>query len=142
MADFKQAFSTQNTLSTITSSMASWNGSALTSEEINNSSSLYDEIILEATVVYGSGTLTTTWYDIRVLACTDGAGSVFSSSQSPYLILPAFDVASLASGSRVYTARFVAPQRFKIYIALNGSAHTTNAAGNSMKWQGVYYTGA
>lgn len=141
MADFKQAFSTQSSLAFGTS-LNSWAGAANTSDEYNNGSTLYDEIIIEAAIVYGSGTLTTTWYDVRVLAATDGAGSVWSSPQSPYLVLPAFDVATLASGTRIYTARFVAPQRFKIYLALNGSAHTTNAAGNYVKWQGVWYTGA
>jgi hypothetical protein len=141
MADFKQAFSQQNTLSFGTS-LNSWAGGANTSDEYNNGTTLYDEIMLEIAIAYGTGTLTTTYYDVRVLACTDGAGTIFSSPQSPYLILPAFDVAGLASGSRIYTARFVAPQRFKIYIALAGSAHTTASSGNSVKWQGVYYTGA
>lgn len=142
MADFKQAFSTVSSLATTT--LNSWAGgsaaSPFTSDEVNNSATLYDEILLEIAIVWGSGGSSTTWYDIRVLASIDG-GSVFSSPSTPYLVLPALDFGLTSAGSKIYSTRFVAPQRFKIAMWINGTAHTANASGNYIKWQGVYYTG-
>lgn len=130
MADYKQAFATETSL-TITGFSTLANGSTATSDAVDNSSNLYDEIVLELKV--GGTAAATAWLDVRIYASVDG-GTDYSSWTTPYLSLPSID---MSVDNPVYHARFVPPQRWKVAIKNNTGAALDVGSGS---YQGVYYT--
>lgn len=132
MADFKQAFGAEVTITT-TGFSTLGNGSSMTADAVDNSTNLYDEIVIEIKV--GGTAATTAWLDVRILAAVDG-GTDWSSPTTPYLILPAID---MSVDNPVYHARFVPPQKWKLYVKNNTGAVLDVG---SASYQGVYYTGS
>lgn len=132
MAEFKQTFGTEQSI-TVTGFSTLANTSTATSDAIDNSTALYDEILLEVKV--GGTAAATAWCDVRILASVDG-GTDWSSWTTPALVLPAID---MSVDNPVYHARFVPPQRWKMAVKNNTGA--TLDVG-SASYQGITYTGA
>jgi len=136
--EFTQKFSTENTI-TIAAFATLAAAATATSDAIDNSTSLYDEVILELKAAYSEANQSAAWLDVRIYASLDG-GTDYSSWTTPAIILPAFDLSAAGSSTTViYHARFVPPQRWKLAIKSN---MTTNALDvGSASYQGVTYLG-
>ena len=131
MADFRQAFGTEQTI-TITGLSTLANAGTATSDAIDNTTNLYDEIVIEIKV--GGTAAATAWCDARIVASIDG-GTDYSVWTTPYLILPAID---MSVDNPVYHARFIPPARWKLMVKNNTGAVLDVGAAS---YQGVYYTG-
>lgn len=136
MATIKQAYGSETSV-TVTGGGAGAdlddlaNAATYTSPEIDNTTNLYDEIILELKV--GGTAATTAWEDVRILASIDG-GTDYSVWTTPYLVLPPID---MSVDNPIYHARFVPPPKWKFAVKNNtGAAHDVGAA----SYVGVTYT--
>lgn len=124
----KQKFAAEVALTIALNNLA--NGSVATSDAVDNSSNLYDEIITE-TKIDGTAAATA-WLDLRVAASIDG-GTDYSTWESIYAILPAIDLSvDLQKAHR----RFVAPQSWKLMVK-NSTGAALAASGNSASYQGI-----
>ena len=132
MAEFKQTFAAEAAL-TVTGFSTLANAGTATSDEVNNATTLYDEILLEIKV--GGTAAATAWCDVRILASIDG-GTDYSVWTNPAIILPAID---MTVDNPIYHVRFVPPQRWKLAVKNNtGAALDIGSA----SFQGITYTGA
>lgn len=124
----KQKFATEVALTIALNNLA--NGSVATSDAVDNSVNLYDEIILETKI---DGTAASTaWLDQRIAASID-AGTDYSTWESPYAILPGIDLSvDLQKAHR----RFVAPENWKLMVK-NVTGAVLAASGNSASYQGI-----
>jgi hypothetical protein len=128
---FKQTFFPEATITTTGFSTLA-DATTMTSDAVDNSTNLYDEVILEVKV--GGTAAATAWCDVRIAASIDG-GSDYSSWTTAEIILPPID---MSVDNPVYHARFVPPQRWKLMVKNNtGAALDIGTA----TYQGVTYTG-
>jgi len=133
MATFKQAFAAEAALTTTGFSTLA-NTSTMTSNMVDNSSNLYDEVVLEIKV--GGTATTSAWLDVRIVASVSGSDTDYGSWTTPYMVLPAID---MSVDNPVYHARFVPPERWKLMVKNNtGAALDVGSA----SIQGVTYTSA
>ena len=104
------------------------NAATVISTAVDNSSNLYDEILLQ---IYIDGTAAATaWLDVRIAICIDGTNySTWESSMK----LPAID---LSVDLQYYHARFAAPQRWKLMVKNNTGASLNNG-NNTAAYQGI-----
>ena len=132
MAEFKQTFGTETTI-TMTGFSTLANAGTTTGDSVDNSTALYDEVLVEIKV--GGTAAATAWLDVRILASVDG-GTDWSAWATPAIILPAID---MSVDNPIYHARFVPPQRWKLAVKNNtGAALDIGSA----SFQGITYTGA
>ena len=92
------------------------NAATMISDAVDNSTLLYDLILLEIKV--GGTAAATAWLDVRILASIDG-GTDYSVWTTPLLILPGID---MSVDNPVYHALFKAPQRWKLAVKNNTGA--------------------
>jgi hypothetical protein len=126
MPTFKQIFAAPAGITITLDSLG--NGSTATSNAVDNSSLLHDEILLEA---YIDGTAAAAaWLDVRILTSIDGVNYTTWESAK---VLPAIP---LAVDLQRYHVRFQAPQYWKLAIKNNTGAALA-ASGNVASYQGV-----
>lgn len=131
MAVFKQTFSVETAITT-TGLATLANAATHTSAAVDNSSLLYDEIILEVKLTGTAGQ--NAWLDMRIVGSIDG-GTDWSSWNTPYVTLVAID---FAAQPIVAHFRFVPPPHWKFMIKNNTGAALT---AGSASFVGVTYTG-
>jgi hypothetical protein len=111
---FKPSFAAEAELTTTGFSTLA-NAATMTSDAVNNSSNLYDEMILEIKV--GGTAATTAWLDVRLAYSIDG-GTDYS-SWTTSIILPAID---MSVDNPIYHTRCVMPQMWKLMVKNNTGA--------------------
>ena len=105
------------------------NDGVAVSNAIDNSSNLYEEILLELQI---AGTAAAAaWLDVRVYHSIDG-GTDYGTWESAMILPPVI----LSATPQVYHARFRAPKHFKIAVA-NKTGAALSASGNEANYQGV-----
>jgi hypothetical protein len=112
---FQDLYSAEITLTTTGFSTLA-NAATMTSDAVDNSSLLYDLILIEIKV--GGTAAATAWLDVRILASIDG-GTDYSVWTTPYLILPGID---MSVDNPIYHALFKAPQYWKLAVKNNTGA--------------------
>ena len=142
MAEFKQTFSSKTTITFAALPTLTVAAGPSASNEIDNTTTRYDEIILELLIGYNAADVTNAWVDVRILASLDDDGSTWSTWETPYLILPALDASaagtSTAPTNTIYHTRFVPPRRWKVAVK-NNTTQTFDEG--TAAFQGVTYTG-
>lgn len=125
-ATLKPLFAAEASITITLDSLA--NTSTATSNAVDNSSNLYEEIDLELKV---NGTAASTaWCDVRMLRSIDG-GTDYDTWESAQVLPPLL----LAVTPQIYHARFIAPAHFKIAVknntgaALGGSSNVASYRG-------------
>ena len=91
------------------------NAGTMTSDAVNNSTNLYDEMILEIKV--GGTAAATAWCDIRLAYSIDG-GTDYS-SWTTSIILPGID---MSVDNPIYHIRCTCPQYWKLMVKNNTGA--------------------
>jgi|WetSurSiteA1Bulk_404760.scaffolds.fasta_scaffold195904_1 hypothetical protein len=107
----KPVFASEAAL-TVTGFSTLANAATATSDAVNNSSTLYDEMIIEIKV--GGTAAATAWLDVRLLYSIDG-GTDYS-SWTTSTILPAID---MSVDNPVYHTRCVCPEFWKLSVKNN-----------------------
>lgn len=129
---FKLWFRAKSAITITLNSLA--NGGIATSNDIDNSANLDDEIELEINV---NGTASATaWLDVRLLKSIDG-GVTYDTWESATVLPPII----LSATPQVYHARFNAPEHFKIAVKNNTGA-VLGGTNNTANYQGIQYQGA
>ena len=122
----KPVFGVATAITIVLNSLA--NAATVLSDAINNSVTLYDEILLE---IYIDGTAgAVAWLDVRISTSIDGTN--YSTWESA-MKLPGID---LSVDLQRYTARFAAPQYWKLMVKNNTGAGLA-ASANVANYQGV-----
>ncbi len=111
---FKPIFAAEAALTTTGFSTLA-NAATMTSDAVNNSVTLYDEMIIEIKV--GGTAAATAWLDVRLVYSIDG-GTDYS-SWTTSIILPAID---MSVDNPVYHIRCAVPQYWKLMVKNNTGA--------------------
>lgn len=123
---FKPIFAAEAALTTTGFSTLA-NAATMTSDAVNNSTNLYDEMILEIKV--GGTAAATAWCDVRLAYSIDG-GTDYS-SWTTSIILPGID---MSVDNPVYHTRCAMPQYWKLMVKnLTGAALDVGSA----SYQGI-----